>query len=71
MSEPKALEWECVDDDTMRAWIAPLGWLVRYSEPVCHLDAELVDRYGYDWRPALAFVPDPEQKWIIAQVPRG
>ena len=41
------------------------GWLVKAHEGVAHLDNFGAVRDGWDWRVAMAFVPDHRHQWII------
>lgn len=42
----------------------PGGWLVREYQEVTHHFPSRGIVEGYDWRVALAFVPDPEHVWL-------
>jgi hypothetical protein len=55
-------EWESVDNLTDRARV-PGGWLVRHHAHVAHGSAGM--KTGWDWRVAMAFVPDPNSDWVI------
>lgn len=55
------LEWEQIDDEAQRAKVYG-GWLVRIDTSVHHMtDHQQGD--GWDWRPAMCFVPDPKHEW--------
>jgi len=59
----RLLQWEKMDDDGFE-WRAPVpgGWLVKTMDKVVHFDGGS-RRDGEDWRPSLAFVPDPGHVW--------
>lgn len=59
------MNWERIDDETMRAKVYG-GWLVLVQNVVTHVIEGRMDN-GWDWRPALAFVPDPKHEWAITQ----
>lgn len=44
--------------DVSRAKV-PGGWLVLMSYDVHHTDGGT----GWDWRPTLTFIPDPNHEW--------
>jgi len=57
-------EFEQIDNWHTRAKV-PGGWLVKATESVVHVtDINGIDD-GYDWRIAMAFVPDPKHEWTI------
>jgi hypothetical protein len=58
------LDFEQIDSHHQRAKV-PGGWLVKAFENVSHslLDGGMSD--GWDWRVAMAFVPDPNYEWDI------
>ena len=55
-------KWERIDGFTERAMV-PGGWLVKVSEDVTHLTEYNGMDSGWDWRIAIAFVPDPQHAW--------
>ncbi|KKX53268.1 hypothetical protein X546_20545 [Brevibacillus borstelensis cifa_chp40] len=59
------MEWEQIDKygEEFRAKV-PGGWLVKICFEVAH-DTSNGLQSGWDWRPALAFVPDPNHEWRI------
>lgn len=58
------LEWEYFDGYYRRAKIFA-GWLVIYETGVMH-QTEFYDMQGgWDWRPAMTFVPDMNHQWIL------
>ena len=65
MAKQIGLEWERIGQSEFRAKVFG-GWLIKTYEEVMH---HLPDRggleNGWDWRPALAFVPDPGHEWDI------
>lgn len=61
------IKWERIDDYTQRTRVFG-GWLVHSIEPVMHSDPfnqgqGMVD--GWDYRPAMAFVPDFFRLWRL------
>ena len=61
-------KWEDIDSELQRAKV-PGGWLVKMYTDVMH-DVEAVGfRDGWDWRPALTFVPDPTHSWGVVDEP--
>ena len=56
-------EWEKIDDYTQRARVLG-GWLVKTFEDVAHKTDDGMND-GWDWRVAMAFVPDPNYDWKI------
>lgn len=58
--KPK-LVWEDIDDQTKRAKVFG-GWLVLLHEDVVTHRGEDTQT-GWDWRPAMTFVPDPKHQW--------
>ena len=62
------LEFEHIDPHHQRAKV-PGGWLVKAFEGVTHatIDQGMVD--GWDWRLAMAFVPDPNHEWAAGDRP--
>ncbi len=65
-SKPVPFNFEQIDDSHQRAKVFG-GWLVKSFENVYH--AEMTDHHsggeGWDWRVAMAFVPDPKHEWEI------
>ena len=58
------MNWETIDGYHFRAKV-PGGWLVKVLEDVVQ-DTEFQGRIpGWDYRIALAFVPDPEHEWSL------
>jgi len=65
------MEWEIIDDWHLRAMVHG-GWLVKTLEPVHHQENGIGGSGdGWDWRVAMAFVPDPEHEWGIHKHKRG
>ena len=64
----EALKWEHFDDWYRRAKIFG-GWLVIYDSDVAHnmLQDGRGFETGWDWRPAMTFVPDPNHEWELKQ----
>ena len=60
MNKPD-LEWEDIDDCTKRAKVFG-GWLVLLHEHVYHSRGDDMIE-GWDWRPAMTFVPDHSHEW--------
>ena len=61
------MDWEQIEDYTQRARVHG-GWLVKVFEDA-HIRMsvdQLVAQSGYEWRIALAFVPDPNYEWKIS-----
>jgi hypothetical protein len=61
------LKWEVIESNggtTQRAKVRG-GWLVAMYEGVAHdmRDTGQGFEHGWDWRPALTFVPDPNHEW--------
>jgi len=62
MSNSKVkLQWEVIDQNHQRARV-PGGWLVKAYENVAHKEKKEYG-YGWDYRIAMAFVPDPNHEW--------
>lgn len=62
------MEWEEIDGNHHRAKVHG-GWLVKAYESVSH-DKSLNGggmQDGWDWRVAMAFVPDPSHEWVISE----
>ena len=63
-------EWERVSekDASFSRLRVPSGWLVREILECAHIgnDKNEYITTGYDWRVALAFVPDPDGVWLAA-----
>lgn len=57
-------EFENIDDFHQRAKVQG-GWLVKAIENVTHVTDHQGMADGWDWRVAMAFVPDPEHSWTI------
>lgn len=59
------MEWEQIDDQHQRAPVFG-GWLVKSYEGVYHTENGFSGGgEGWDWRVAMAFVPDSEHSWVI------
>ena len=58
------MEWEEIDSHHQRAKVFG-GWLVKADEPVSHVMIEGDVDSGWDWRVAMAFVPDPRHEWKV------
>ena len=59
-------KFEQIDDYHQRAKVQG-GWLVKAFEDVAHLeDGYRPSITGFDYRAAMAFVPDPEHSWEIS-----
>jgi len=60
------MNWEQIGENEQRVRVFG-GWLVKSYESVSHVDihncVSPVD--GYDWRIAMAFVPDPDNQWQL------
>jgi len=58
------LLWENIGTGEWRAKV-PGGWLVKITEEVIdNLTSSIGSRQtGFEWRPALAFIPDPSHEW--------
>jgi hypothetical protein len=56
------LNWEDIDNYHRRAKVFG-GWLVKTFEDVHRTDK--FEPTGYDWRVAMAFVPDPNHEWEL------
>jgi len=59
------MNWEQIDDCHQRAQVFG-GWLVKTFTDVVHLEGDYEKRDGWDWRVAMAFVPDPNHEWKLA-----
>lgn len=60
------MEFEDIDDNHQRAKVHG-GWIVKALESVYHpLARDGEGAEGWDWRVAMAFVPDPNHEWEIA-----
>lgn len=60
------MEWERITVGggcDLRRMEVPGGWLVLAEYEVMHHIPDAGFRDGWDWRPALAFVPDPNHEW--------
>ena len=57
-------EWEEIDQYHQRAKVFG-GWLVKATEDVIHNTEWQGMVGGWDWRIAMAFVPDPQHEWAI------
>lgn len=57
------MEFEQIDDNHQRAKV-PGGWIVKAFENVLH-DSQGTFEFGWDWRVAMCFVPDPNHEWEI------
>ena len=62
------MNWEEIDEEHFRAAV-PGGWLVKTYTEVCHDQSHHGHgmQGGWDWRVAMAFVPDPGYEWVINQ----
>jgi hypothetical protein len=58
------MEWEQISDYEQRAMV-PGGWLVKSFTDVIHKTDDMGYQPGWDYRIAMAFVPDPDHEWII------
>lgn len=62
------MDWENIGPGEWRTPV-PGGWLVKIEYEVQHMGKAIEERFsscmvsGYDWRPALAYVPDPNHEW--------
>jgi len=56
-------EFEEIDDNHSRAKVFG-GWIVKTFEDVFHVN-ETDSGSGWDWRVAIAFVPDPGHEWNL------
>lgn len=61
------MNWEQIDNWHQRAKVHG-GWLVKAFENVSHLDDQRGICDGYDYRVAMAFVPDPLHVWELDNV---
>lgn len=64
MIEPS--EWQSIQtDECLHRLKVPCGWLVRWTETVIHDKSDIGRGMvgGWDYRTALAFVPDPTHEW--------
>lgn len=59
MSDGAKLEWEDLGGGQFRAKV-PGGWVLKIMEEVFQ---EERSAWGWDWRPALCFIPDPGHQW--------
>ena len=57
-------KFEKIDDYHKRAKVQG-GWLVKAIENVAHMNGYRPDITGFDYRVAMAFVPDPTHEWVI------
>jgi hypothetical protein len=57
-------DFEQIDNYHQRAKV-PGGWLVKTFENVTHVTEHSGMNDGWDWRVAMAFVPDPNHEWVI------
>lgn len=63
MSNLPDLPWEQIDNNTKRLRVKD-GWLVLHFEPAStFVNGEMT--FGHEWRPAMAFVPDPMSAWKL------
>lgn len=71
MKEIRQMNWEVIDECTMRGWVAG-GWVLKTSTPV-HIDLHGFGRLeeGYEMREALVFIPDTYHRWIIGEKQNG
>lgn len=56
-------EWEEIDNFHSRAKVFG-GWIVKSMEDVMHNTDDGMN-FGWDWRVAMAFVPDAKHEWEI------
>ena len=62
------MNWERIDDWHLRAKVFG-GWLVKAHESVYHLDyINACGDDGWDFRVAMAYVPDVNHEWKIEEV---
>lgn len=60
----KKIVWEQIEDYKLQRLSVPGGWLVIYFEDVFH-DKDINGMVnGWDWRPAMVFMPDPKHEWL-------
>jgi len=62
------MTWEEIDNNHQRAKVFG-GWLVKAYEDVYHKTESGMDS-GWDWRIAMAFVPDPGHEWMLEKDPK-
>ncbi|HYD91030.1 MAG TPA: hypothetical protein VEA37_06015 [Flavobacterium sp.] len=60
------MNWETIEGGLERAKVFG-GWLVRLNCDVMHAFPDGRFDGGWDWRPALTFVPDPNHEWKIGE----
>ncbi len=61
------MNFEKIDDEHERAKVFG-GWLVKTYTDVHHLDNGIsAGGEGWDWRVAMAFVPDPDHEWNVCK----
>lgn len=60
------MNWEQIDACHQRAEVFG-GWLVKTYEDVNHFTEHGLQQ-GYDWRVAMAFVPDVNHEWVLELV---
>jgi len=60
------MEFEIIDENHHRAKVVG-GWLVKAFESVLHDQSGCGNgmQEGWDWRVAMAFVPDPNHEWKL------
>lgn len=61
------MNWEQISETEWRA-IVPGGWLVKVetqASTVRHDGYSAQGDFGWEWRTALAFVPDPNHEWDL------
>lgn len=65
---PKGIkfEWEDIDNYHKRCKVFG-GWLVKCYEDVYENRESIGMNCGWQWRIAMAFVPDPNHEWRIAK----
>jgi hypothetical protein len=62
------MKWEQIDNYTKRARIPNRGWLVVYVEDVMtYLGPDAPNQTGYEYRPAMCFIPDPHKHWCLGE----
>jgi hypothetical protein len=58
------MEWEMIDGFHFRLKVLG-GWVFKVMEDVVHHNESHGMIPGWDWRPAICFIPDPNHEWII------
>ena len=57
------MDWETIDGFHFRLMV-PGGWVFKVLEDVVH-ETDRGKLPGWDWRPAICFIPDPNHEWKI------